>query len=363
MAFWNTLAKVGGALVGGPVGYFAGDALTGGDDAKKVLGAIGDATGLKSVKGPQASYLGGNADAYAAQLARTGQQADQNRAYQGSAFGQQMAEQQRQLEVRDQQGALAQALAQQAAGQGPSVAQAQMRGALDANQQQAMAMAAGARGNTALAQRNAMNAGSQANLQAGAQMAAMRAQEQLSAQSQLAGVLGQQRGMDLEGRGMYGQQAMGLGGQAMDAEALRQQAMLGQLDADTQHQVGAYQGRMADQQGKRQFFGGLVGTAGSLAMLSDERTKEGAEDATDDVAAMLAGIKPSTYRYKDQRNGAGQQYGLMAQDLERSAMGAAMVQEGADGLKRVDVGRAALGSLAAASLLAKRLDKLERKGG
>ncbi len=360
MGFWKTAAKIGGAVVGGPVGFLAADALTGGSTLK----GIGKAMGMGGVKGPQASYLGGSPEALAAQLARSGQIGDFSRGMQGGAFDQQAQEQARQLQVREQQSALAAALAQQAAGQGPSVAQAQLQGALDANQQQALSLAAGARGNTALAQRNAMLAGSQANLQAGTQMAALRAQEQLSAQQQLAGVLGQQRGMDLEGRGMYGQQALGLGQQGLSSEELRQQAMMGQLDADTQHQLAAYQGRLQNQQGKRQFAGQLLQTAGSIApMLSDERTKEAVADAGDDVAALLAGIKARSYDYKDQAHGAGRQYGLIAQDLERSEMGKAMVQEGPDGLKRVDVGRAALGSLAASSELAKRLARLERKVG
>ena len=87
-----------------------------------------------------------------------------------------------------QQQEFAQALRQQMMGQGPSVANAQLQQAMQANAQQAAAQAASARGvNPALAQKMALQSAAGANQAAAGQAGVMRAQEQLGAMGQLGG--------------------------------------------------------------------------------------------------------------------------------------------------------------------------------
>lgn len=68
-----------------------------------------------------------------------------------------------------------------------------------------------------------------------------------------------------------------------------------------------------------------------------------------------------TYRYRDPNQpGAapGLQAGPMAQDLEQTPLGRSMVREGPDGTKMVDLGRAGLTALAAASAQQRELDQV-----
>lgn len=83
-----------------------------------------------------------------------------------------------------------------ASGKGPSLAQEQLRQGVDRATSQQYAMAAGARGNAGLAQRNAMNAAGMLQSQAAQQGAMAGAAEQLGAMSQLGTAAGQGRAMD-----------------------------------------------------------------------------------------------------------------------------------------------------------------------
>lgn len=118
-----------------------------------------------------------------------------------------------------------------------------------------------------------------------------------------------------------------------------------------------------------QFVGGAVGgaaEAGTSALVSDVTAKRDVRKVSDggsaaaDLDELLSTIKASTYVYRDQRHGKGLQLGVMAQDLQRSRAGRAMVTErGPDGYLRVDGGRAALAGLAAVASLAERVRELE----
>lgn len=74
---------------------------------------------------------------------------------------------------------------------------------------------------------------------------------------------------------------------------------------------------------------------------------------------------PKSFAYKPEMvaQGAppGPRIGVMAQDLEKTPMGAGMVYEDPTGMKHVDAGQAATASLAVASSLHERLKKLEEK--
>lgn len=81
-------------------------------------------------------------------------------------------------------------------GRGPSLAQEQMRQSMDRATNQQYAMAAGARGNPALAQRQAMNQAGAIQSAAAGQSAQARAAEQLGAMAQMGGVVDQGRRSD-----------------------------------------------------------------------------------------------------------------------------------------------------------------------
>lgn len=88
-------------------------------------------------------------------------------------------------------------------GEGPSLAQSQLRQATDRNLSQLMGMQAAVRGRAtgALQQRQLMGAQSAAQQDAAIQSADLRMREQLAAREQLAGVAGQARGQDIGLRG------------------------------------------------------------------------------------------------------------------------------------------------------------------
>lgn len=84
------------------------------------------------------------------------------------------------------------------------------------------------------------------------------------------------------------------------------------------------------------------------ALLSDERTKTGIHKAADeDVDELLQAFEAKGWRYKDPANGEGERLGPMAQDIERTRYGEALVRERGDGKKVVDTGALTL-ALAAA---------------
>lgn len=97
---------------------------------------------------------------------------------------------------------------------------------------------------------------------------------------------------------------------------------------------------------------------------SDEKVKKEVTPA--DVAKFLDKIHPYTYRYKDpDSKGAspGQQVGVMAQDLEKSAVGRGLVsKDGPDGTRMVDYGKAGPLAFAALAQINERLNRVEGKG-
>lgn len=110
--------------------------------------------------------------------------------------------------------------------------------------------------------------------------------------------------------------------------------------------------------------------AGSISD-SDRRALEGMSDlpaqirgngpSTADVLRTVREARPYTYEYRDPQHGEGRFAGPMAQDLERTPLGRSMVQEGPDGMKRVDGARAGLTALAASSAQQDKLDQLEKE--
>lgn len=94
---------------------------------------------------------------------------------------------------------------------------------------------------------------------------------------------------------------------------------------------------------------------------SDERKKKNVKDGGEDVKALLLSIHPNIYEYKDPRApgaGDGKFVSPMAQELEKSAIGANMVHDTPNG-KMVDYQKAAGAMLAALAAHERRIDDIE----
>lgn len=103
-----------------------------------------------------------------------------------------------------------------------------------------------------------------------------------------------------------------------------------------------------------------VAPIAALAIASDERLKTDITDAGEnDLAELLSTFRPKTYTYNDQRFGEGTQFGGMAQDLERTKLGAGMVQKTDHGIRTVHGGKAGMAALAGVSMLYRKLQALE----
>lgn len=184
--------------------------------------------------------------------------------------------------ARLQQMQLSGALMNQAMGQGPSIAEAQLRSGMDRNLAQANAlMASNAGVNPALAARQVGMGRALAGQQLAQDAAAARLQEQQMAAQTLGGVLGQMRGQDIQ---VIGQETnlqalndqmvrafteMGLSlDQAQFLANQRLQELMGQQHMGAQQINAGIAGQNA--QAGTQLLGGLLGagaTLGSAAML------------------------------------------------------------------------------------------------
>lgn len=323
-----------------------------------------------------------------------------------------------QEQFRNQEMSLASALQAQAAGQGPSLAQSQLQQGTDRNIAQALAMQASMRGQTAgQGLRNIAQQTSQLNSQAARDSAALRMQEQMNAQQQLAGVLGQGRSADI---GLATSQA-GLTQQAglanMDAknQANLQQGQLnqgvqlanvqsqnqtnaanlqsvlnnnqmnndmkkfyltsqmGMTDAEAnralgyagqaiQQDLGTKQNNLGYYQANTGIIGSVLGGLGAVgaAAVSDKRAKKNIKDGDKPLKEFLDALNAHSYEYKDKADGEGSYVSPMAQEIEGTKLGKDMVINTQDGKKMVDYGRAGGAMLASAAMLNKRMDALEK---
>jgi uncharacterized protein YcfJ len=111
--------------------------------------------------------------------------------------------------------------------------------------------------------------------------------------------------------------------------------------------------------------GGALGSAvgqGAGEAMSDKRLKKHVETAKSDVKKFLDSVGAKKYEYKDPKApGAakGERVGVMAQDLEKSEMGKALVRNTPQG-KMVDTVQGFGALLAAQAEMHNRLKKLEK---
>lgn len=302
--------------------------------------------------------------------------------------------------------------------QGPSQAEAQLQAGQDAAMKQQLALARSGRGigGEAQAMRGAAWNNAAIQAQTNQQAAQLRAQEQ---QAQLArqmqalqyvggqdaalGQFGLQQGMqgEMAQRSLNDQRSAALLQAQLASQGMMDQQLAGERDANIQYELArtgnllnadAQSAQLVSGRGNAMIGGlaSMVGTVGAAAMLSDERSKTEkrelrAENA--DLRRTLAALSPEptmadldaigrdavqtireapgyTYRYQDPNQpGAapGLQAGPMAQDLERTPLGASMVHEAPDGTKMVDSGRAGLTALAASAAQQRELDRMRRE--
>lgn len=283
---------------------------------------------------------------------------------------------------------------------GPSQAEAQLRAGQDAAMRQQLALARSGRGlgGEATAMRNAAFNAADISAQTNQQAAQLRAQEeqaQLARQMQALqyvggtdaamGQFGLQQGLqgEMAQRGLNDARSATLLQAQLGSQQMMDQQLAGQRAANMQYEL-ARTGNLlnADAQSAQLVSGrgnaliGGIASLGSAAMaLSDERSKRDIEELDaenrqlrqllealgDDAAATVRGAPGHTYRYEDpDAPGAapGLHAGPMAQDLERTPLGASLVREAPDGTKMVDTGRAGLTALAAASAQQRELDQV-----
>ncbi len=168
------------------------------------------------------------------------------------------------------------------------------------------------------------------------------------------------------GSGLAGQQATA-GIQEREAASRALAANLGQqTQANMQgalqgrsNAISAYGGGQIDPSWVDKYSKPVGDTFAALAK-SDRRAKADIEDGDAKASKMLAGLKAYSYRYKDEKDGKGTQFGPMAQDMERAGLGHAVIDT-PDG-KVVHGAKAALSGLALTAALARRVAKLEGGG-
>lgn len=99
-----------------------------------------------------------------------------------------------------------------------------------------------------------------------------------------------------------------------------------------------------------------TGLTAAAMFMSDEREKEEIEEFN--PSDFLDSITAYKYKYKDPKNGEGRHAGVMAQDLEKTEVGARMVTDTPEG-KMVDYNKAGPAMMASMANINKRLKKME----
>lgn len=269
------------------------------------------------------------------------------------------------------------------AGQLGSIASGQQAGAgeLAVNRQVSAATAAQAaaahmaRGsNAALAYRNAARNTADIGLAGAGQASQAQMADQQAALGQQAQIYGSAYGQDAnvaaQNAQLQQQQMLQQGQFGQQSGLANQQAQLSQTSLNDQARIQALGQQLGWDQAtidaavkKGQVEAsdkGIVG--GILKGISDERLKTGIADGgadADELMRSLGGAKK--YRYLDEdRWGKGERLGFMAQDLERSKMGRAVMVK-VDNALGFDIGKAASAALASVARLHERLAVVESK--
>lgn len=167
-----------------------------------------------------------------------------------------------------------------------------------------------------------------------------------------AGLSGQQAVAGLQERNQAQQQYAAL------LEALRQQ----ELQAALQSRQNAMMGYGAQNAGTPEKsllekYGPPAQSALSAIAMSDRRLKTDVKDGDDHAGKAASRLGAHLFRYKDEQHGKGQQFGVMAQELERAGLGHAVIDTPQG--KMVHGAKLATSTAAMVGSLARRLAKLE----
>lgn len=114
----------------------------------------------------------------------------------------------------------------------------------------------------------------------------------------------------------------------------------------------------------QEIIGGVIGGASNVGAevataSSDRRAKTDIRSGDPAAEDMLDKLAAEIFRYRDTaKDGAGEQLGVMAQDLERSQLGRQMVEESPEG-KRLNFAKGLGAALAAMANLNERLSRVE----
>lgn len=249
--------------------------------------------------------------------------------------------------TQPQQADVMAAMGRAALGEGPSLAEAQLKAAQDRTLAQQLAAAQAQRGGSSAALARGLM---QQQGQAGAQLAQEAAQERLRERERFMAAA-QQQGAQAR------QDIQGSLDLALMPKREQQQAELARAQAD----LARTQGRKGRQS---QLLGGLIGGAASIMAGSDKEMKKNIKKAGGkDIDKFLDALEAKTYEYKEPDKpgrAPGKRYGVLAQALEKSDMGKSLVHNTPEG-KMVDVAQGFGAVLASQAELNKRLKKLEKK--
>jgi hypothetical protein len=283
-----------------------------------------------------------------------------------------------------QQQQLALLYQQQAAGNGPSLAQVtaqQQGGNAYAN---SLGLLAAGGGNPALAGLNARNAGAAATNQVAQTAVQGRTAEEMNALGALGntyGTIGQEGATQAGQVAQQGQFNVGAqqqqtslnqaaynnyianlqaqNAQQFQAQQNEQQLTSNNYNAAQGIAAQAYQAQQANQWGAIDAGISAVGAVGGMAAKSDQNAKTDIKDGSSDVKDFLSHLKVHRYQYKDKSDGEGTHFSVMAQELEKAGkVGKSMVIDTPKG-KMVDYSRGFAVYLAAATDLNKRVSELE----
>jgi len=236
-------------------------------------------------------------------------------------------------------------LRQQATGE-RSVSAEQLRQGLQQNLAAQQSMAAGARpGNAAMAARNAaMQMG-----RMGSGLSGQQALAGLQEQNQAAQLLGQ---LQTQARQQELQRAL----------ESRQNAIQGYGAVEAQRG-----GRFGAIAGQPSTFDKILGAGSGIAQgwligrnpRSDRRAKTKIKREVE-PEELLKSLKAYRFEYRNPEDGKGQQFGIMAQDLEKSRLGKGTVINTPQG-KVIDAGKLTTALAAASASMHQRISKLEGK--
>jgi hypothetical protein len=220
-----------------------------------------------------------------------------------------------------------------------------------------------------------------------------------------------QAGLSMQQRALNDQYSLGMGQQQLSYEQLRQMQGMGELQAGQNYeqqrggaQMGAqYANTGYDAQRDQSMLGMGSAALGALAMSSDKAAKEEARQegmsamyralggsrtpgqeglyraqmerkageamrpwtAERQASEAMRPVQGYSYDYKNPKGPAeqGRQYGVMAQDLEKTPAGASTVFRGPDGMRRVDTNKLTMLNTAALAEQQRLIDALHQGGG